>query len=155
MSEAEILDLLKNQPFLDGLSEEHLKQMATCATYHEYDAGQMIFDEDGVADAAYLIIDGSVALEVEIATRGHHIVQTIHSGEVLGWSWLFPPYRWSFGALAIDPTRVIRCEAEKLREMQDTDCALGYDLMKRFAYVMMSRLSATRLQLVDFYGHSD
>jgi len=155
MTEETILELLKNQPFLDGMVDEHLQQLAACATHQEFPANEVIFKEKGFADAAYLIVEGSVALELEIAAARHHIVQTVHTGEVLGWSWLFPPYQWSFGALTLDPTSVIRFEAAKLRELQDTDCAFGYDLMKRFAYVMMARLSAARLQLVDLYGHAN
>ncbi|MFW2382185.1 MAG: hypothetical protein ACN4GZ_10530, partial [Acidimicrobiales bacterium] len=80
--------------------------------------------------------------------------QTLHSGEMLGWGWLFPPHRWSFSALALDPTTLIRFDAEQLRALQDEDCALGYVMMKRFAQVMTNRLAATRLQLVDFYGNT-
>ena len=112
----------------------------------------MIFEEGGHADSAYAIVDGSVALELNVSHRGHHIVQTLHRGEMLGWGWLFPPHRWAFSALALDTAHLIRFDADELRALQDEDCALGSEMMKRFARVMTDRLAATRLQLVDFYA---
>lgn len=154
MSEETLVKTLAGQAFFKGLSEEHLADLAALATEIEVAAGDLIFEEGGYADSAYAIVEGAVALELNISHRAHHIVQTLHAGELLGWSWLFPPHRWSFSALALDPTDLIRFDAEQLRAKQEADCALGYEMMKRFAHVMTSRLAATRLQLVDFYGHT-
>lgn len=149
-----LVEVLADQSFFHGFSDKHLADLAGCASDVEYQAGETVFEEAGQADACYLLVDGAVALELKITGRGHHIIQTLHRGEVLGWSWLFPPYRWAFGALAIDPTHLVRFDAVELRRLQDADHDLGYELTRRFANVMMSRLQATRLQLVDFYGHS-
>ena len=149
-----MIDALSKHEFFAGLTEEHLGKLASVATEIEVSAGQMVFDEGGTADAAYAIIEGSIALELDIAHRGHHILQTLHGGEMLGWSWMFPPHRWSFGALAIDPSRLIRLDGAELRRLQQEDLELGYEIMKRFAQVMTDRLAATRLQLVDFYGNT-
>lgn len=153
-SKESLVRTLGEQNFFRGMEDEHLANLASLATEIEVAEGEDIFEEGGSADSAYVIIDGSVALELSVSHRGHHIVQTLHAGELLGWGWLFPPYRWSFGALALDPTRLIRFDAEQLRAMQEADHDFGYDMMRRFAQVMMSRLSATRHQLVDFYGNS-
>lgn len=147
-------DALSKHEFFAGLSEGQLGKLAKLATEVEVPAGQMVFDEGGIADAAYAIVEGSIALELDVAHRGHHILQTLHGGEMLGWSWLFPPHRWSFSALAIDPSRLIRLDAAELRRLQQEDNELGYEIMKRFAQVMTDRLAATRLQLVDFYGNT-
>lgn len=154
MTEANLVRTLSEQGFLEGLSGEYLAELASIATEIEVADGDLIFEEDGFADAVYLIVEGSVALELNVSHRGTHIVQTLHQGEVLGLAWLFPPYRWSFGALAIDPTRLIRFDAAALRARQEADCGFGYEMMTRFAQVMRGRLAATRLQLVDFYGNT-
>lgn len=154
MTEASLARELGKQEFFAGLEPDQLAALAAIATDVEFAAGEAIFEEGGEADAAFAIVEGSVALELDVSHRGHHIVQTLHEGEVLGWSWLFPPHRWSFGALALDPTHLIRFDAGQLRQLQDEDHVLGYEVMKRFAQVMTSRLAATRLQLVDFYGNT-
>jgi len=154
MTEQDLIAILRTQAFFKGMSEDSLSKLAAIATSIEVADGDLIFEEGGHADASYVIVEGSVALELNVSHRAHHIMQTLHRGEVLGWSWLFPPYRWSFSALALDPTHLIRFDAEQLRTLQDSDCALGYEMMKRLANVMTNRLAATRLQLVDFYGHT-
>ncbi|MCP4303405.1 MAG: cyclic nucleotide-binding domain-containing protein [bacterium] len=154
MTEDSLAKALGDHDFFRGLQAEQLDDLAAIATKVEMARGDLIFAEGGHADSAYAIVDGSVALELKVSHRGNHIMQTLHSGEMLGWGWLFPPHRWSFSALALDPTTLIRFDAEQLRLLQDEDCALGYVMMKRFAQVMTNRLAATRLQLVDFYGNT-
>jgi CRP-like cAMP-binding protein len=154
MTEDTLFTTLGEQSFFRDLRPEHLVVLASVAEEVEYGGGQEIFEEGGYADAAYLILEGSVALELHVSHRAHHIVQTLHEGEVLGWGWLFPPHRWSFSARTLEPTKVIRFDAIQLRGAWDSDCELGYEMMKRFAEVMTTRLKATRLQLVDFYGNT-
>ena len=152
MTEESLARALGEHAFFKGLSQSQLGELAGVATEIEMEPRSMIFEEGGHADSAYAIVDGSVALDLSVSHRRHHIVQTLHSGEMLGWGWLFPPHRWSFSALALDGAHLIRFEADQLRALQDEDCLLGYEMMKRFARVMTDRLAATRLQLVDFYA---
>jgi CRP-like cAMP-binding protein len=74
------------------------------------------------------------------------------AGEVLGWSWLIPPYHWKFDARAIEQTRALALDGKCLRTKCEEDHDLGYELLKRFAQIMEERLQATRLQLLDVYG---
>ncbi len=152
MTEDSLARALRDHDFFKEFSSEQLAELAAIASEIEFVRGDLIFAEGGHADSAYAIVDGSVALELNVSHRGNHIVQTLHRGEMLGWGWLFPPHRWAFSALALDPTHLIRFDADQLRSLQDEDCALGYKMMKRFARVMTDRLAATRLQLVDFYA---
>jgi len=152
MTEGALVETLAAHDFFAGLSPDSLASLAAIAEKVEMEPHKMIFEEGGHADAAYAIVDGSVALEMNMAHRAHHIVQTLHRGEMLGWGWLFPPHRWAFSALALDATQLIRFEAGQMRSLWDEDCAFGYEMMKRFAHVMTDRLAATRLQLVDFYA---
>jgi CRP/FNR family transcriptional regulator, cyclic AMP receptor protein len=84
--------------------------------------------------------------------RGPITVETIGPGEILGWSWLFPPYRWHFDGRAVEGTRAIAFDAKCLRLKCEEDHDLGYELVKQFAHVMMERLQATRLRMLDVYG---
>jgi len=154
MTEDTLMRILGEQSFFKGLRPEQMVVLASVASEVEYGGGQEIFEEGGHADAAYLILEGGVALELHVSHRAHHIVQTLHESEVLGWGWLFPPHRWSFSARTLEPTKVLRFDAIQLRGAWEADCELGYEMMKRFAQVMTSRLAATRLQLVDFYGNT-
>jgi hypothetical protein len=81
-------------------------------------------------------------------------VQTLGAGDVAGFSWLIKPHHWSFDGQAIDRVRAIRLDGACLRAKCAADPRLGYDLMGRFAALASARLQATRLQLLDVYGHA-
>ena len=93
-------------------------------------------------------------MSVEIATpQGTPIVvETLGAGELLGVSWLFPPHRWAFDAVAQERTSATALDAACLRGKCDDDPVLGYALFKRFALLMRDRLQASRLQMLDVYG---
>ena len=122
-----------------------------CASNVRFKAGTHIFREGEPASSFYIIRQGKVALQAMAAQRGSLIIQTIEDGEVLGWSWLFPPYRWHFGARAIAETRAIALDGVCLREKGEADHDFGYELVKRVAQIMMERLQATRLQSLNSY----
>ena len=91
----------------------------------------------------YAIRHGSVALEIHVPAREAVIIETLHEGDLLGWSWLFPPYRWSFDARAVEPVRAIAFDGACLRGKCEADHDLGYELMRRIAQVIIERLQAT------------
>ena len=124
------------------------------STAHEvsYDDGDRLFEEGGPAGYCWLIRHGRVALDTAVPGRGHVVVQTLGPGDLLGWSWLVPPYRWHFDGRALELTRAVAFDAKCLRAKCDDDHDLGYELTKRFAQVIMGRLQATRLRLLDVYG---
>ncbi len=147
-----VFDTLREHEFFADLSDEDIGILSACATPAAFAAGQVIFREGGPADACYLILRGDVALEVTTPGRGAHVVQTLHGGDILGWSWLFPPRRWMFDAQALTDTAAIRLDARCLRAAIDADHEFGYQLLQRFSQVMTARLQAARLQLMDVYG---
>jgi CRP-like cAMP-binding protein len=144
--------ILGEVPFFAGLSAEQLDLLAGCASNVHFDEGQVVFREGEPADTFYVVRHGTVALEIFAPGRGGIVVETIESGEVLGWSWLFPPFRWHFDARALTPIRATAFDGACLRGKCADDPALGYDLMTRFAQVLMERLQWTRLRLLDVYG---
>lgn len=147
--------VLADVPFFAGLDPGAIALLAGCAGNVHFDAGEYLFHEDQPADAFYIVRHGSVALEAFVPTRGPVTIETIDAGEVIGWSWLFAPYRWHFDARALGVVRATGFDGACLRRKCEDDHALGYDLMGRFAQVLIQRLQWTRLRLLDVYGNGD
>ena len=144
--------ILVGHPFFKELKPQYLQLITGCASNVRFNAGTYMLREGAEASPFYLIRHGKVALEISAAQRGHITIETIEAGEVLGWSWLFPPYRWHFSARVVEPVRAIALDGTCLRAKGEEDHDLGYELMKRVAHIMMERLQATRMQLLDVYG---
>lgn len=144
--------VLAECPVFTDLDPRFLHLIVGCASNVRFDPGQFIFHEGTEANHFYLIRHGKVALEILTPGRGPLIIQTVGEGEVLGWSWLIPPYHWHFDARTVDLTRAIALDGKCLRQKCEEDHHLGYELMQRFAHLMEQRLQATRLQLLDLYG---
>ncbi len=141
--------LIAGHPFLHGLSSEHLKILADSAMQSNFQAGELIFRDGDPANRFYLILDGKVAIEAAGREQSELPVQTVGAGDVLGWSWLFPPYYWHFDARALEPVRAVFFYGTRLREQCEQDHHFGYELMKRVTQVVIRRLQATRGQLVE------
>jgi CRP/FNR family cyclic AMP-dependent transcriptional regulator len=144
--------IVQKHPFFAGLDGGFCKLICGCARNVRFDAGQYLFHEGGPADQFYLVRHGRVALEVKAPGRGSVMFQTVTEGEIVGVSWLIPPYRWTYDAKALDLVRAIAMDARCLREKNEADHDLGYEMMKRFVPVLVQRLQATRLQILDVYG---
>jgi CRP-like cAMP-binding protein len=144
--------ILAKHPFFKGLEPQYLQLITGCASNVRFGVGEYIFREGEDASQFYLIREGKVALEIFAAQHGPITIETIEAGEVLGWSWLFPPYRWHFSGHVIEPTRAIALDGKCLRTKGEADYNLGYELMKRVAQIMMERLQATRIRLLDIYS---
>jgi CRP-like cAMP-binding protein len=144
--------LLAEVPVFGGLGTRDLETVAGCGRNVRFEAGEQLFREGDAADTFYVVRHGSVALETFVPARGPMMIETIEAGEVIGWSWLFPPYRWHFDARALTQVRATAFDGACLRGKCDADPALGYALMSRFAQVLIERLQWTRLRLLDLYG---
>jgi CRP/FNR family cyclic AMP-dependent transcriptional regulator len=144
--------ILAEQAFFKDVDRRLLEIIAGCASNARFAADEWIFQEGEDASRFYLILYGKVALNAIVPGRGEVTIQTLGEGEVLGWSWLFPPYRWHFGARALEVTRAIAFDGACLRMKAEIDHDLGYELLKRFSQTIIERLQATRLQLLDVYG---
>jgi len=145
-------DILAASPVFAGLRPAHLAAVSGCARNVDFTEGTRLFGEDNDQDTFYLVRRGRFALSVSDAARGALIVETIEPGEVVGWSWLFVPYRSHFDAVATEDVRAVAFDAACLRQKCEADHELGYELMRRFATVVIDRLEHTRLRLLDVYG---
>ena len=144
--------ILTELPFLKGLDPKYIQIVTGCASNVKFEPDQYLFHEGEEANQFYIVRQGKVAIEVFGAERGSLIIDTAQEGEVLGWSWLIPPYQWHFDARAVEQTRAIALDGKCLRNKCEEDHNLGFELLKRFAHIIEQRLQATRLQLLDLYG---
>jgi CRP/FNR family transcriptional regulator, cyclic AMP receptor protein len=144
--------VLRDVPLFEGLSADQVETVAGCGKNVQFPEGDLLFKDRDPAESFFVIRHGSVALETFVPTRGAVVIETIEAGEVVGWSWLFAPYRWHFDARALSLVRATSFDGVCLRDKCERDPKLGYDLMSRFAQVMIRRLQWTRLRLLDVYG---
>ena len=139
-------------PFFSGLNKEYLDLVVGCASNVRFEAGAYVFREGTPADTFYLVREGKVAVEVFAPHRKPKVVATIGSGEILGWSWLLPPYVWKFNGHALQTTRAIALDGKCLRGKCEQNHDLGYEILKRLVQIIEYRLDEARFQLVDVYA---
>jgi CRP/FNR family cyclic AMP-dependent transcriptional regulator len=139
-------------PFFAGLPPAYGPMICGCARNVRFESGDYLFRAQAPANELYLLRQGRVALEVNAPERGTLTFQTLGEGEIVGLSWLIPPYRFNYDARALGLVRAIAIDAACLREKCEADHDLGYEMMKRLTPVLVRRLQATRLQILDVYG---
>jgi CRP-like cAMP-binding protein len=145
-------ELLAGHDLFTGLDAATLTLLAGCAANAAFAAGETLFVEGAPADCFWIVRHGRVALEVSSPGAGQPIIETLGPGSVVGWSWLVAPYQWRFDAIAQETTRAVVFDVGCLRTKMDSDPRVGYQLMSRFVPVIVDRLQATRLRLLDLYG---
>jgi CRP/FNR family transcriptional regulator, cyclic AMP receptor protein len=145
---------LVEHPFLKNIGPRNQKILADSAMHVKFEPGEIIFQEGDLANRFYLIESGKVALEASKRDEEPKLIQTIGAGDVLGWSWLFPPYYWHFDARAVEPIKAIFFYGTRLREQCEQDHDLGYELMKRMSEVVIQRLQATRKMLLEGFAQN-
>ncbi|MGB7727110.1 MAG: cyclic nucleotide-binding domain-containing protein [Candidatus Acidiferrum sp.] len=140
--------VIEKHPFFKGMSEKQLKTIEGCAKNVRFTEGQTIFLEGDPADVFYFLESGAVSIELTMPNHPRSSVHKVGAGEILGWSWVSPPYHWHFNARALKETRAIAFDARCLRSKLEEDHELGYELLKRFAEVIVQRLDATQVRLL-------
>ena len=139
---------------LAGLSPAHRDLVAAAAVPVRFGARERLFREGTRAEGCWLIHDGCVALDLAIPGRGEVVVQTLGPGDVLGWSWLIPPYEWHFGAITTRATTATKLDTGQLHRLASEDPQFGYALALSMFQACAQRLQATRARLLDLYGSS-
>lgn len=151
METVNLVELLRQHPFLHGFEEKHLEKLADLTHEVKFSRDRIIFREGDASSFFYLILSGKVALEVTALGRTLR-VQTLAEGESLGWSSVLASEGKHFQARALGPVRALVFDGARLRESCETDPAFGYRLMLRLLDVVAGRLQATRIQLLDMYS---
>lgn len=130
-------------PFLQNLSTERLDLLSQCAQLRNFQPGQLIFKQGDSAHHFYLIVRGVVLLS-HAGLTGNVAVQTLTSGDALGWSWLFPPFAWHFNAMTLEPSQLIEFDGERVHELCREHPEFGYEFLGRIVRVVIDRLQNTR-----------
>ncbi len=148
--------ILRDHAFFAGLDQAYLSLIAGCAKNVVVPEGVFLFREGEPADKFFLIRDGRAVLEVAAPGREPLAVQSFAEGDVLGFSWLVEPHhRYQFDGRVSERVRALEMDGACLRGKCEEDPRLGYELMRRFAALASEMLAATRLQLLDVYGHAN
>lgn len=151
----QLSQVIAETPLFEGIPAQLAEELQRCAQEGTFQEGFDLILSGNSADTFYVIREGIVALEVQPPHRSAITILTLGEGDILGWSWIFPPYKWHFDARAITPTKVVSFDARSIRGKCESDHEFGYKLMKRLAEIMLERLVATRLQLLDLYGQDN
>ena len=151
MTNGTLLVYLAQHPVFQGIDPANVAQIAGYARTVEFSPGQRVFEHDTRAQEFYIIRQGKVTVEIPALEGEPLVIQTLGDGKLIGWSWMIPPYAWSFDARAATDTTVVAVDGEKLREACEADPKLGYELMKRFAVLMAERLNAARRVAIQHY----
>ena len=144
---------LPDHPFFAGLNPNALALVAGCATNVRFAPGEFLFRTGQPANQFFVVRRGRVAIEVHSPATGTMVVDTADAGDVAGWSWLVPPHHWHFDARALTSTRAIAFDGRCLRGRFEDDYEFGFELLKRFSHIIVERLEATGLQLLDACSH--
>ncbi len=144
--------IIAEHPFFEGLEENYMRLVVGCASNVRFQPDTYIFKEGDEANNFYLIREGKISLEIFAPQRRPIIVETLREGEIVGWSWLLPPYTWKFHAHAVTGVRAIAIDGKCLRTKCEENHDLGYEILKRFSQIIELRLEAARLQLLDIYA---
>jgi CRP-like cAMP-binding protein len=139
-------------PLFSDLDRKYVDLLVECASLQRFEEGKLIFKEGGPADTFFIIRYGRVAVEMYVPHKGPTTIETLGEGGVLGWGWLFPPYKWHFDARALELTRTIAVDGRCFLSKIEDDPKLGYIFMKKFNEIIQTRLQSTRLRLIDMYG---
>jgi len=137
------------QRFLRDMAAGHLASLAAACSHVTIPAGQRMFDEGQTASRFWLIDAGQVTLDVFVPGDGRVVIETLGRGDLLGLSWLQPPYQWQFGAVATQRTEAFEFDAPAVRAACDKDPSLGYEVSRRLSAVIARRLQATRARLIE------
>ena len=145
---------LATHPFLHGMSQGQLAALADAASDVTFPTRHRIFEDGGLASRFWLIQSGHASLDIYVPGEGPVVIETIGMGELLGWSWLFPPFKWAFGAVTATPVEAFEFDAPAVRACCESDPGLGYQLHQRVTQVLAKRLRATRIRLIARTGYS-
>lgn len=146
---------LAAHPFVRGMKEEYIARLGQVTRYVSAPIRYRLFEEGGTADRFWLIEAGQVALDLHVPGHGPVIIETLGRGDVVGWSWLFPPFEWLLGAVTMQPMQAFVLDGRVVRAMCEADPGLGHELTRRLISVVVRRLQATRIRLLDLYGRQE
>ena len=142
-------DFLSAHEFFKGLNEDFITLLSDYATERKVKKGEVLFQPGKPANRFYLLCNGRVSVQVPALVGPALELQVLGENQILGWSWLIPPYRWNFLARAVEDTDLLEFDGSAILERCEKDPKFGYELFKRFTALMSERLDAARQKMMD------
>ncbi|MFF8958367.1 cyclic nucleotide-binding domain-containing protein [Streptomyces sp. NPDC014894] len=136
---------------MSALSTEHRGRLLDVAREVRFEQGARILDEGAAADRFWIVRTGLVTLDLHVPGRRAAVVESLSHGELVGWSWMFPPSGWLMGAEAMTPVRALEFDSARVRRLCDADPWLGHEVALWVGSVLAHRLRAARARLLDLY----
>jgi CRP-like cAMP-binding protein len=147
-----LVDALRDVRFLHDIDDEHLKRIAEVTRLRDVPEGQILFREGDLPRDVFLVVSGNVALDINAPGGGSNRIMTVGPGEILGWSALLEQTQMTATATTLCPTCVAEINTQQLLAICKHNPRFGYELLRRTSLALASRLSATRMQLLDSNG---
>ena len=144
-------DLKEKSSLLQALAATEVGLFESAATELRLPAGGVQFEEDGPADAFYIVVGGRIGLELTTPGKDPIVIQTLGPGDLVGVSWLFPPHRWNWRARAIVDSEVAVFDATIIRPELEKNRDLALEVLTVVSGEAVQRLQRTRVQLLDMY----
>jgi len=149
MSKQPIGAYLSSHAFFHELDDRFLKILSNSSAVLEIKKGDVLFHQGERADKFYLLRNGQVSVQVPALVGPTLEIQALSKDQILGWSWLIPPYRWHFQARAVEDSELLEFDGSAILVHCEKDPKFGYELLKRFAGLMSERLDAAREKIMD------
>ncbi len=149
MSQQSIDDYLSSHAFFSGLDKRSKEFLSNSAEVLQIKQDEILFQSGGSSDKFYLLLNGEISVRVPALMGPALEIHKLQPDQVLGWSWLIPPYRWNFQALALEDSELLEFDGSIILAHCEEDSAFGYELLKIFAALMSERLDRARQKLMD------
>jgi len=149
MAKSTIAEILSEKNFFFGLKPEYINFLAGCASKRQIRKDEVLFPHGQTADRFFMVLSGRITLEVAAIEGPPLELQSVGADEMLGWSWLIPPYKWTFQARTVEPTEVLEFDGKAVFERCEKEPELGYELLKRFSALMSERLAFARRKMME------
>lgn len=149
MSNQSTTEYLSSHEFFSGFNDDILKFLCECSSMHEIKKGQILFRQGENADKFYVLRNGCISIQMPAIMGPNLEIQALGKGQVLGWSWLIPPFKWSFQAMAEEDSELLMFDGTAILARCEREPKFGYELLKKFAALMSMRLDAARQKMMD------
>jgi CRP/FNR family transcriptional regulator, cyclic AMP receptor protein len=149
MSNQSTTQYLSSHEFFSGFSDDALKFLCECSNTHEIKKGQILFRQGESADKFYVLRNGLISIQMPAIIGPNLEIQTLGTNQVLGWSWLIPPFKWNFQAMAEEDSELLMFDGTAILARCEQEPRFGYELLKKFAELMSMRLDAARQKMMD------
>lgn len=126
-----------------GLADSEIAELMRLATPARLASGETLFHLGDAAEAVYLVERGQIALTLPVRVAGREedvLVEERGPGQMVGWSGLIPPHRFTLNAKAPLETALLALPRAALLDYFATRPHVAYTVTRNVATVVGQRL---------------